>query len=138
MNFEEIKNKVKELGFPVGQYALFGSTPMAAHGIRDSHDIDMVVSHELYSKLEKRGWNKMTLPSGAKILVRDDIEAFDGWMHLDSYHPDVATLIREAELIDGIPVVKLKEVLAWKKAFGREKDLKDVELIEDYMKAAHT
>jgi hypothetical protein len=138
MDFAEIRDKVKRLNFPMGQYALFGSTPMAAHGIREAHDIDIVVSHELYGELEKQGWNKKVLPSGTKILVKDDIEAFDGWNYLDSYRPDTATLIREANIIDGIPVVKLKEVLVWKKAFGREKDLRDAELIEKFMKTAHT
>ncbi|MDP2856193.1 MAG: hypothetical protein Q8N90_03725 [bacterium] len=46
---------------------------------------------------------------------------------------DIKQLIREAEIIDGLPFVKLKYVLKWKKLSGREKDLKDIETIERFL-----
>jgi len=41
---------------------------------------------------------------------------------------------RDAEVIDGLSFVLLEEVLKWKKLNGREKDLRDVELIMEYLK----
>jgi hypothetical protein len=42
-------------------------------------------------------------------------------------------LIRNAEIIDGVPFIKLDELIKFKKALGRDKDKKDVELIEQYL-----
>jgi len=38
-----------------------------------------------------------------------------------------------AVIIVGLPFLTLKELLAYKKAFGREKDLKDIKLINNYL-----
>jgi len=43
-------------------------------------------------------------------------------------------LIDGAEIIDGLPFVKLERVLAWKKLNTREKDLKDIEVIEKFLR----
>ena len=45
----------------------------------------------------------------------------------------VQELIRGAEIIDGLPFVRIEEVLKWKRLNGREKDLKDAELIGRYL-----
>ena len=134
MNFDEIKRKVKELNLPIGKYALFGSVPMAVHGIRESKDIDLIVMPELFAMLEATGaWKEETSPNGRKRLAKDDFDMYEGWWSSDSYRRDVSKLIAGAEILDGVPVVKLEEVLVWKKAFAREKDLKDVKLIEEFL-----
>ena len=43
-------------------------------------------------------------------------------------------LFNDSELINGHKFVKLKYVIIWKKALGRDKDKRDVELIKDYLK----
>ena len=131
--FDEIKRKVKGLNLPTGKYALFGSVPMSAHGIRESNDIDLIVMPELFARLEATGEWEETFPNGRKKLAKGDFEVYNGWWSSDSYRRDVSKLIAGAEILDGVPVVKLEEVLVWKKAFGREKDLKDVKLIEEFL-----
>ena len=133
MKFEEIAKRTRELGLNVGEYALFGSVPLAACGIRESQDIDMLVTHEVYQRLKVQGWEVEVFPNGRKMLKKDCFEAGEDWNY-GTYNPDPARLIKEADIIGGIPVVRLEEALAWKKAFGREKDLKDVKLIEKFMK----
>jgi hypothetical protein len=133
MDFIAIKSMVNELGFDRKEYALFGSVPLAAHGIREANDIDMIVMRGLYERLEKSGWMEKVYPvTGKRGLVKDQFEAFYEWNYV-GYTPDVSKLIREADIIDDIPVVRLAEVLKWKTAFGREKDIKDVELIRRFM-----
>lgn len=56
--FEEVKN----LNLPLGQYLVAGSGPIAAHGIRDYKDIDILVTENLYNKLMKSGWSLVSLP----------------------------------------------------------------------------
>lgn len=50
------------------------------------------------------------------------------------YTPDPQYLIDNAEIINGVPFVKLEEVIKWKKAFGRPKDLEDIKRIEEFLK----
>ena len=128
MKFEEIAKRTRELGLNVGEYALFGSVPLAAHGIRESQDIDMLVTHEVYQRLKGQGWEVEAFPNGREMLKKDCFEAGEDWNY-SIYNPDSARLIKEADIIEGVPVVRLEEALAWKKALRREKDLKDVELI---------
>jgi hypothetical protein len=49
----------------------------------------------------------------------------------------VEKMIKEADIIDGLPFVKLEYLIEWKKFFRREKDLKDIELIEEFLKKNH-
>ena len=133
MKFEEIAKRTRVLGLNAGEYALFGSVPLAAHGIRESQDIDMLVTHEAYQRLKDQGWEVEVFPNGREMLRKDCFEAGEDWNY-GTYNPDPAKLIKEADIIEGIPVVRLEEALAWKKALRREKDLKDVELIEEFMK----
>ncbi len=129
MNFEEIVKKVKELYPPPGEYALFGSVPLAAHGIRESHDIDMIVTPELYERLKTTpGWHEADIPRHPRLITNGVFECDMNWNY-GEYLPDPKRLINEAEMIDGVAVVRLSEVLEWKLAFARPKDIKDVELI---------
>ena len=47
---------------------------------------------------------------------------------------DIKQLIKEAEIIDSLPFVKLKYVIEWKKQNNRKKDLKDIETIEKFLR----
>jgi hypothetical protein len=133
MKFDEIAKKTMELGLRIGEYALFGSVPLAAHGIRESHDIDIIATHEVYERLKRLGWKEEQLPNGRKMLQKDCFEVGDDW-NFGTYNPGSATLIKDAEIVEGIPVVRLEEVLKWKRALGREKDMTDIELINKFMK----
>jgi hypothetical protein len=42
-------------------------------------------------------------------------------------------LVDTADIIEDIRFVKLEHVLNWKRMMGREKDLKDIGLIETYL-----
>ena len=134
MDFDEIVIKVKELSLPIGKYALFGSVPLTAYGIRESRDIDILITSDLFNELKESGkWVEKTNPNGDKKLVKEPFDLTDKWWHGNSYEPEESKIIRDAEIIKGMPVVRLAEVLSWKRAFWREKDLKDVRLIEEYL-----
>ncbi len=57
------------------------------------------------------------------------MEAGKDWDY-GSYNPSLKELPETAEIVDGIPFASLEEVIKWKKAFGRDKDKRDVELIK--------
>lgn len=132
----DIIQQVKALGLPLGQYVVFGSGPLAARGIRATADVDLFTTTALYTQLKVNGWEEKEKPVDARgfYLTRGIYEANDTWHH-GSYNPRPEAIIAAADIINGVPFAPLVEVLKWKQAFGRPKDVADVRLIEQYMSA---
>lgn len=130
----DIFAEVKRLNLPIGQYVVFGSGPLMAHGIRDTTDVDLFVTPTLYQTLKADGWDEKELnnPPGGVCLFRGTYEADDTW-HYGDYDPTPEEIIGIADMIQGVPFAPLVEVLKWKQAFGRPKDVADVGLIEQYL-----
>jgi len=126
---EEFKKKLdelKKLNLPTEKYAIFGSGPLAIRGIRNSRDIDVIVKKDLWNKLTKN-WSLTN--TNNKFIRVGEIEIYKDW---EPWFKDINKLIDNAEVFDNIRFVKLEDVLNWKKASGREKDKKDIKLIEKY------
>lgn len=134
MTKDEIISKVKSLGLPHGSYVVFGSCPLAAAGIRESQDVDLLVSEELYEILVQRGWQQIEKGPDDKPLTHDVFEVHMDW-NFSSYIPTLKKLLETADMIDGVPFASLEEVRKWKEASGRPKDQKDIALIDAYAKA---
>lgn len=123
--------KVKKLKLPVGKYALFGSAPLGIRGLKNCHDIDIIVTNDLFNEYKEKRWEIKRMPHGSQYLWNDKIELWRDWKPGEW---DIEQLIREAEIIDKLPFVRLERVLKWKKLNGREKDLKDIKKIEKFLK----
>lgn len=131
MSNNDLFQKVKKLNLPIGNYAIFGSGSLMIRNIRESRDLDVIVTEDLFEEYKnKLGWKLKDGPSGDKYLWNNRIELWKEWK---PGQWDIKQLIREAEIIDGLPFVKLKYILEWKKLSGREKDLKDIETIEKFL-----
>lgn len=129
---QELFKRVKELNLPIGEYAIFGSGPMGIRNLREMHDIDIIVSDRIFNEYSnKQGWKIKEIYGYRDWLKNDNLEIemgrdwHEGW--------DVEGMIREAEIIDGLLFVKLEYLIEWKKFYGSEKDLKDVEIIENFL-----
>ena len=134
MTSTDIINKVKDLNLPLGQYVVFGSAPLAVHDIRQTQDIDLFVTASLYQQLKNsEGWQEREWDSGGHYLSKGIFEVDDSWDYGD-YNPSPEEIIAIAEVWQGVSFAPLSEVLKWKKAFGREKDKVDVNLLERYLK----
>jgi len=123
-------DELKKLDLPKGHYAIFGSGPMAVRDMRDSSDIDLVISKELFEILKKK-YPDAIAREGASLEI-GNIEMFPSWIHMEGNELE---MIKDAEDIEGLPFVRLEYVIEWKKKFGREKDLRDVEVIEEFLKS---
>ncbi|MCA1832293.1 MAG: hypothetical protein ABR548_10390 [Actinomycetota bacterium] len=120
-------DQIPDLDLLEGNWAIFGSGPLAVRGLRDPRDLDVIVTEELWSQLTKR-YNAHLHENGLSRIQVGDIEILSGW------HPplskSVSQLIEEAELIEGIPYVRLDQVLEWKRLRASDKDIVDISLIE--------
>lgn len=132
----DIFKEVKNLNLPLGEYVIVGSGPMAARGIRECKDIDILVSEKLFDSLKNKGWNAVNLEwEGRKFTtLKKGIFEVDKNFCTGKFNPDTNEVIKSADLINNIPFLPLSELIKFKKALGREKDLKDIELIKNHLK----
>lgn len=115
------------LNLPTDDFAIFGSGPMAVRGMRENDDIDIIARESAW--LELASQYPKNIKSDKEIAI-DHISIFRNWL---PYFTNIEKLIDSADVIDGIRYVKLEYVKQWKQAYGREKDLKDVEQINKYL-----
>jgi hypothetical protein len=130
--------KLIRLQLPPSQYAIFGSGPMFAHNIRnleDLNDIDIIAIGDAWRKSLRFNNGPVIYDDGWKCehiyLFNEEIEIWNGW------HPasgDIDKLITNAEVIDGIPFIRLEDMVIWKKAMNRQKDKEHLLLVENYLK----
>jgi hypothetical protein len=116
-------DELRSLDFPVDEYAIFGSGPMAVRGIRANRDIDIIVSRELWDRFsgENIGLNKINI---------GHIEICKDW---EPYFSDNSILINNSEPIGDFRYVKLPYVLEWKENSKNKKDRTDALLIKEYL-----
>jgi len=105
---------------------------MAAAGIREAGDIDLLVSSEVLEGLRKAGWQEVDKGPNDKPLTNDVYEAHDSW-DFASYKPTLKQLLETADWFDGVPFASLQEVRKWKAASGRPKDLVDIDMIDRHL-----
>jgi len=132
MNKTTVLNHIKSLNFPKNEYVVGSGAAMAVRGIRETRDIDMVVLPILFETCKHNGWKIKTFPNGVEGLYKDIFELFVIVKHGD-YNPSFEYLVQQSDEIDGILFLKLTEVLKFKQAYGREKDLRDIELIQQHL-----
>ncbi len=131
--FEKLLSDVRTLKLPPGSYALFGSAPILVRGLREaSNDLDLIIRPETWGELAVRPeLTRKTHESGREYLEWEghNIELYPFWQPGEW---GIAKLIDDAELIDGLPYVRLETVLAWKQRLARPKDVRDIALIEAF------
>jgi len=130
-NFRKLMKKFKELRLPNREYFVYGSGPLGVRGIREVNDLDVFVIDDLYEKL------KGEYPQNVKEdkIEIGEIEIYSPWMwDWEDSVGDLKTVMKRAELIDGIRFMLLKDLITLKKKMGRQKDFKDIKLIEDYLR----
>jgi hypothetical protein len=131
-----IFEEVEKLNFPKDEFMVLGSGILGALGIREIGDIDLLIKPELFEKLKQNGWKYEVIEINGKprdMISKGLVQAFkDFWWEEGEFGPEEG--IARAEKINGIFFIPLKTLLEVKKAMGREKDIKDVALMEEYLK----
>ncbi len=123
MNFKE---RIAELDLPKDSYVVVGSGILGALDIRASNDIDLVVTEEVYRYIKSLAWEQGFWSD--KVVFKKDV--FD--IGNDWYGKSAEDLLEQAQIVDGIPYLSLDNVYEWKKTNAREKDLRDLKLIDEY------
>ncbi len=132
---ETFADKVKALNLPLDQIIVIGSGILDQLGIRPASDIDLAASSDLMKKLseESGDWLKKFDDNQRFYFVKDDgsAEVWDGW-EFDRQAVSYDDLLDYAVKYDGVRFVDLEFLRKWKSWRGREKDVRDVELIDEW------
>lgn len=128
-------NVLRNYRLPIRHFAITGSGPLGIRNLRPIGDIDLLVSDVLWKDLasayevrEENDETKIVFPDGIISAYREG--SFSSFIEM----PSVAKRIAEAEIIEGLPFEALQYVILFKKMWGREKDLEDLQLIEAWQK----
>lgn len=127
-----VVNKVKNLKLPFGKYVVIGSGIFEPLGIRLAGDIDIAALPELHEQLRSTGKWEEEIRYNKIFLKRDKIE-INPELSWSDYQTTTEEAIASATVIDDIPFMNLDELRKFKKALGREKDIKDIQLIDEYL-----
>jgi hypothetical protein len=124
---EVLFERLRALRLSPGEYAVFGSGPIAVRGLLDEvNDLDIIVRGATWPRLRSLG----------TVVVKDGDEMVDlgngltfgrSWEYGDF---DIDQLIDEAEIIAGLAFVRLASVIEFKKIAGRPKDIVHLGILE--------
>ncbi len=136
MNFQTHLENLKKLKLPEGQFIIISSGAMAVRGIREARDLDIVVTLSVWDELTKK-YPVINKDNLERInLENDTIEILhpSHSVFADSLGVSVEEMFEKADVFDGIKFMSLEHLKKIKKVMAREKDLKDIELIDEYLK----
>ncbi|MEV4179129.1 hypothetical protein [Nonomuraea sp. NPDC049709] len=123
--------ELARLNLPYGDYVVCGSAVLYVRNLRTCMgDLDVLARGAAWGIALALGVTPRAAPSGHGQVINHPafaIEFVDRWTPGWSTH----RLIETADLIDGIPFMRLGDVLAWKASARRPKDLPDISAIDN-------
>lgn len=132
----DIFSRVLKYDLPAGEYAVFGSALLDVWGIRRADDLDIIASEKLFAELKASGWGTLkSYPDGTEMISREDANVCTSqpFNPAISYNPDREQLVRDAVVINGVPFVRIEDVIACKHDYGRAKDHDDIASIARHL-----
>ena len=134
---KELFDEFRKLNLPIGEYIIVSSGVLAIRWIRKANDIDVAVSEKLWNELLKK--YELTIENNVeKIIPMDKVEIFgEGSFKKFNKTKKTGPLIHEqilhAEIIENLSFQNINDCLWFKSHSEREKDARDVALINEYL-----
>lgn len=120
--------RVKALKLPADQAIVVGGGVMEMLNLRDTTDIDIVVSDSLFDTYkDEPDWTEYTLTTGKLVLSNDGINMMRSWIGR-SY----ASLKKSAQMHQGVQFMSVQDLILCKQHLGRQKDLSDIQMLKAY------
>ncbi len=128
--------ELTRLALPPGSYVICGSAALYVRGLRARlGDLDVLATGPAWDIATTLGTPRPA-PSGHGLVIHHPTVAIE---FVDRWTPGWPTdrLIDTADIIDGLPFMRLGEVLAWKQAARRPKDLPDIAAVHQLHQLWH-
>ncbi|MEM7431609.1 MAG: hypothetical protein AAF351_06680 [Pseudomonadota bacterium] len=114
---------LRGLDLNTSDYAIFGSGPLIIRNVLPcSNDVDVICRDAAWHTVCGLGTPTFLEEFGVTIVSLNNGMLTFG-THWAIGDPDIDELIETAEIIEGLPFVRLEHVFAYKKRAGRAKDL---------------
>ena len=126
--------RVKELGLSRDQMIIIGSGILDQLGVRKAADVDLVADGEVLEKIASDlDWAEQCDKNQRRYFVRHDgsVEIWDGW-EFDGQVLNYEELLKCSVEYDGVKFVSLDFLRQWKGWRRREKDMRDIRLIDEW------
>jgi hypothetical protein len=123
---EDIIRILEKMDLPINEYWITSGAALVIHGVKEStNDIDLGCTTNLFEQFLKKECKWRVGNGNLRIVeINDTIEMLENWF------------VDEIVFIDGLPVGSLESIKKQKFELGREKDLKDIKLIDEYIRAS--
>ena len=119
---------LRSLDLPRTDYAVFGSGPLIVRGIIEpTNDLDVISRGAAWETAARQGDLVEERGVTVAVLFGGAITVGTEWA-IGEF--DVDELIDTAELIDGLPFVRVEHVVAYKRIAGRPKDIEHLAALE--------
>ena len=133
MNKQELLNEIQKLPFSNTDFIIVGGGALAIRNLRNTNDIDIVVTPKLFEKLQTSNeWSYKVRPNGKPKLYKGFIEIYLD-VNTADFQISTTWLFENADIFDQIQFIDLHTLMQLKQSYGREKDLHDIELIQIYL-----
>ncbi|WP_157909351.1 hypothetical protein [Acinetobacter piscicola] len=76
MNKQQLLAEIHRLKLPKNEYLIVGGGSLTVRDIRETSDIDIVVTTQLFEILKQRDWSFKIRPNGKPKLYNDFIEIY--------------------------------------------------------------
>jgi hypothetical protein len=129
---EQLFDLLRTLELPLGDYAIFGSGPLLVRGvIEEANDLDVISRGPAWDRAVAVGEIVRLPEDGAEI-----VSCYGGLVTVGRSwafgEVDVDDLIDTAEMIAGLPFVRMEHVVEFKRIARRPKDLAHLALLEGF------
>ena len=122
-----IREAISQLLLPDGSFMVVGSGLLDTLGIRAAGDIDLLVSHDVFDNFKHQNYKIQQHKDGSDYISIGRFEIMADW-----FGNDLETMRESAVYIDEIPYWSLESMREWKCDHAREKDVRDIALIDEY------
>jgi len=136
-----IFQEVLDLNFPENNYVVVGSGILVALGLKEGHDVDIVVTTELFEKCGKEAiWEQIpwTYPEKIRqIFLRKGLVELYLDVNCGKFNPTFEELLARATTLNNVAFASLEDTLKFKKEYvinNHPKHIKDIETIKEYLK----
>lgn len=129
-----IDQEIKKLQLSKSSYMVVGSGILHVLGIRDSHDIDLIITDETFRLLGgMQSWRTVRRGDGTYAIANGTFDCMTDW-----YGKDLVCMLERAVYINDVPYMSLHDVYEWKRVLARDKDMADLRLIDRYLANANS
>ena len=120
---------VRRLKLPKREYVVIGGGVLETLQIRNTNDVDIVISKNLYRQFKRKGWREYTQDDGKRVL------SHHGYQLMETYvGKSLRDLMPRSFILDDVRYMGLEDLITCKRKMGRQKDLDDIALINAHVR----